>query len=40
VQYDGPGDAWFPAWKPAEWEEVTREPLGPAVAVRYRRRRS
>lgn len=36
--YSGPGDAFFPAWDPAEWREISREPVGAAFAVRYVRR--
>ncbi len=38
--YSGPGDVFFPAWNAAEWREVSREPVGAAVAVRYVRRDS
>lgn len=38
--YSGPGDAFFPAWDPAEWREISREPVGAAFAVRYVRRDS
>lgn len=35
--YDGPCDVTFPEWDPSEWTEVSREPVGAATAVRYRR---
>lgn len=38
VPYEGGGDVFFPVWDPAAWDEVSREAVGPATAVRYRRR--
>jgi dihydrofolate reductase len=35
--YSGPGDTFFPAWDRTEWTEISRGPVGAAVAVRYRR---
>lgn len=35
--YDGPFDVSFPEWDPREWEETSREAVGSATAVRYRR---
>jgi dihydrofolate reductase len=31
----GGGDTFFPEWDPAEWREVSREPLGALEVVRY-----
>ena len=38
IDYDGAGDVHFPAYDLAQWDVVSREPVGPATAVRYRRR--
>lgn len=40
VPHAGGGDTFFPPWDRTEWEETSREDVGPSVAVRYRRRSS